>query len=144
MPWPADRRANSSPVCICTVQFAMADRKSRDNKLDEAEFSAYFAKVGQGPGQALPTWGCCLIRHPALFDFPRSPAAKANRLLKTAASRVFQVTAPKLVDSLAAEAPEELAQLRRSFAAFATFGATRASAGGDSELDGVRAERSES
>ncbi|KAI7843588.1 hypothetical protein COHA_002830 [Chlorella ohadii] len=73
-------------------QFALADRKSRDNKLDEAEFAAYFAKV----------------------------------------------TAPKLVDSLAAEAPQELAQLRRVFGAYATFGATRASAGGDSELDGAR------
>ncbi len=54
---------------------------------------------------------------------------------------VMQVTAPKLVDSLAAEAPQELAQLRRVFGAYATFGATRASAGGDSELDGVRMEQ---
>lgn len=53
----------------------------------------------------------------------------------------MQVTAPKLVDSLAAEAPQELAQLRRVFGAYATFGATRASAGGDSELDGVRMEQ---
>lgn len=38
-------RFTDNVVWCCGPQFALADRKTRDNKLDEAEFAAYFAKV---------------------------------------------------------------------------------------------------
>lgn len=48
-----------------------------------------------------------------------------------------QITAPRLLDVLAAELPGELGQLCAVFAAFATFGAARGGAPAAAELDGV-------
>ena len=66
-------------------------------------------------------------------------APTAFPLLCLCAVVVLQVAAPRLLDALAVDMPEELQQLRQVFLTFATFGAPRSGGPALTELDGVSA-----
>jgi hypothetical protein len=68
-------------------QFAMADRKSRDNKLDEAEFSAYFAKVRVKLAHCA---SCYLFLRAKQLETPSSPPTLPRCAWTSMAARAWR------------------------------------------------------
>ena len=140
-------RSPAEAAAWVAQQFALADRKTMDNRLDFAEFSRFYSKVGARVGR-----GGLVRRHGGAFELlaPHAAAAGAFSTPSVPTTHAhycpappscllgrLQVTAPKLLDALAAEMPAQLEQLQQAFLSYASFGAAR-SAAPTCELDGVR------
>jgi hypothetical protein len=82
----------SAAAAFVVSQFAMADSKTKDGKLDPQEFNRLYLKLA----------------------------------------------APRLLEVLQADVPEQLAQLRHTFFSFAGFGSRSGGQAAPSGLDGVR------